>query len=300
MFLLTNTQQIQTTASLPDAPVNSAMRHAANDTGVSFDYLMKTAKRESNLNPAAQASTSSASGLYQFLDQTWLSTIKTDGAKFGLAKEATQIVQSKSGFLSVPDSAMRQKILDLRNDPAVSSQVAAAFTLKNQAQLVANLGRAPSEGELYIAHFLGANGASDFIRLASENPDSNAATAFPDAASANHSVFYSKSNHAKSIAEVYSALVMQFSVQALEPTPRSSDMPLLTSANNTMYRAKEGGKPLLSLFHVDEGGPVAEPIQRAWRGLGGNAYATGDKSLNVPAKSSFQPPLNLLSFINQN
>ncbi|MGA6942726.1 MAG: transglycosylase SLT domain-containing protein [Pseudolabrys sp.] len=66
------------TASAPQ--VTGAIRQAAQSTGISFEYLLTTAKIESNFNPTAQASTSSAKGLYQFIDQTWLGTMKQDGA----------------------------------------------------------------------------------------------------------------------------------------------------------------------------------------------------------------------------
>ena len=56
------------------SPVAGAIRDAAQTTGTSFEYLLTTAQIESNLNPAAQAATSSAKGLYQFIDQTWLAT----------------------------------------------------------------------------------------------------------------------------------------------------------------------------------------------------------------------------------
>ena len=45
--------------------ISGAIRQAAQSTGVSFEYLLTTARIESNLNPTAQASTSSAKGLYQ-------------------------------------------------------------------------------------------------------------------------------------------------------------------------------------------------------------------------------------------
>jgi soluble lytic murein transglycosylase-like protein len=60
-----------------------AIRQAAQSTGISFEYLLTTAKIKSNFNPSAQASTSSAKGLYQFIDQTWLGTMKQDGAALG-------------------------------------------------------------------------------------------------------------------------------------------------------------------------------------------------------------------------
>ncbi len=55
---------------------------------------------------------------------------------------------------------MRAAIMRLRSDPAASATMAGAFTRNNAAQLAATIGRMPTEGELYIAHFLGSDGAA--------------------------------------------------------------------------------------------------------------------------------------------
>jgi soluble lytic murein transglycosylase-like protein len=60
--------------------IAGAIKQAASNTGASFEYLLATAKMESNFNPKAAASTSSARGLYQFIDQTWLGTVKEAGS----------------------------------------------------------------------------------------------------------------------------------------------------------------------------------------------------------------------------
>src|SRR6185312_8364257 len=93
------------------APVTGAIRQAAQSTGISFEYLLTTAKIESNLNPAAQASTSSAKGLYQFIDQTWLGTKKQDGTALGLGRYADAITRSPDGHYEVSNPAMRTAIL---------------------------------------------------------------------------------------------------------------------------------------------------------------------------------------------
>ena len=64
--------------------ITGTIRQAAQSTGISFEYLLTTAKIESNFNPSAQASTSSAKGLYQFIDQTWLGTISRMEQRLGL------------------------------------------------------------------------------------------------------------------------------------------------------------------------------------------------------------------------
>src|ERR1041384_1332268 len=77
--------------------VTGAIRDAARATGAGFDYLLNTAIRESNLNPNAKAKSSSATGLFQFIDQTWLSTIKQWGGSLGYGKYADAISKTADG-----------------------------------------------------------------------------------------------------------------------------------------------------------------------------------------------------------
>ena len=187
--------------------VTGAIRDAAKVTGAGFEYLLNTAVRESNLDPAAKAKTSSATGLFQFIDQTWLGTMKQSGAALGYAKYANAITQTSSGRYTVADPAMRQEILSLRKDPTANALMAGAFANANAKVLTDRLGRKPSDGELYMAHFLGASGASRFISAAEANPNGKAADLFPRAAQANGSIFYDKQGAAKSLKQVYAGLV---------------------------------------------------------------------------------------------
>ena len=106
--------------------ITGAIRQAAHSTGISFEYLLTTAHIESNLNPAAQASTSSAKGLYQFIDQTWLATMKQAGAALGYGHYADAIIANGDGHYEVADPAMRAAIMRLRNDPQASAMMAGA------------------------------------------------------------------------------------------------------------------------------------------------------------------------------
>ncbi|MGA7787569.1 MAG: transglycosylase SLT domain-containing protein, partial [Xanthobacteraceae bacterium] len=166
------------------ATVTGAISQAAQATGTSFHYLLATAQVESGLNPRAGAATSSARGLFQFIDQTWLATMKQSGPALGYGQYAAAITKTASGHYVVNDPAMRSEILKLRNDPTANATMAGAFTQANAAVLSARLGRSPSEGELYIAHFLGAGGAARLISQAASDPNATAATAFGNAAQA--------------------------------------------------------------------------------------------------------------------
>ena len=78
-------------ASLGPSRLNiaGAIKQAASSTGTSFEDLLATAKMEADFNATAGASTSSAHGLYQFIDQTWLGTVKEAGAQLGYGQYAT-------------------------------------------------------------------------------------------------------------------------------------------------------------------------------------------------------------------
>src|ERR1700693_3799743 len=139
--------------------VTGAIRQSAQKTGANFNYLLATARVESNLNPTAQATSSSAGGLFQFIEQTWLGTIKHAGPTLGYGRYADAVSVNSSGRFEVQDVGLRQQIMNLRNDPGANALMAGVLTKWNGDWLEAKLGRSPGEGELYLAHVLGAGGA---------------------------------------------------------------------------------------------------------------------------------------------
>jgi hypothetical protein len=180
--------------------------NAAGDrNGVDFNYLLQTAIRESSLNPQAKAQSSSATGLFQFLDTTWLQVMKEEGPRLGYQQYADAI-QKNGGDYTVSDPATRAQILKLREDPQIAADLAAAFTKSNGDYLSAKFGRQPSAGELYIAHFLGAQGAEKMFNAGLQNPDQIAADLFPRQAQANKTIFYDN-GQPRTIRQVYRALV---------------------------------------------------------------------------------------------
>lgn len=200
--------------------INSAIQAASRTTGTSFDFLLRTAARESAFDPTAKASTSSARGLFQFIDTTWLAMVKEEGPRYGLAQYASAIDRTASGRYVVSDPAKLAEILKLRDDPTVSALMAGALASRNSDYLAANIGREPSSGELYIAHFLGASGARKLISMAQNQPSASAASAFQDAARANRSIFYTRDGSARNAADVYAGLVAKHdrtSPPSLEP-----------------------------------------------------------------------------------
>jgi hypothetical protein len=185
--------------------VEAAIQRASNATGVDFTFLMKTANRESSFNPKAHAPTSSAAGLFQFTEQTWLSTLKQHGSKYGYARYADLISKGADGRYHVDGAEARQAVMDLRLDPHAASLMAGEMTSDHASYLKGRTGRNPTSGELYAAHFLGPQGSARLIEAVQSRPGASAASLFPDAAQANKTIFY-RDGRAATVGEVYASL----------------------------------------------------------------------------------------------
>jgi hypothetical protein len=197
------------------------LNSAGDKSNVDFDYLLQTAIRESSLNPEAKAPTSSAVGLFQFLESTWLQVMKEQGPRLGYQQYADAITRDADGDYTIKNKALRKEILALREDPQIAADMAAAFTQSNGAYLEAKFGKMPSGGELYIAHFLGPQGAEKLLRAGLQNPDQIAAKLFPKQAKANPSIFYA-GGEARTIKDLYRALVAKH-VGASQPVTSIDD-----------------------------------------------------------------------------
>ncbi len=183
--------------------VQSAIALASAKTGIDFNYLLGQAQVESGLNANAKAGTSSASGLYQFIDQSWLSVVKKHGAEHGLGWAADSIQTGANGRLNVSDPGTRQAILNLRSDPETASLMAAESAADNKASIEATLGRTATGTDLYMAHFLGLGGARNFLKTLEGNPDRTGAGLFPAAAAANRNVFYDQAGQPRTLSQIY-------------------------------------------------------------------------------------------------
>ncbi|MGE9007212.1 transglycosylase SLT domain-containing protein [Leptospira interrogans] len=204
------------------AKIAGSIKQAASTTGTSFEYLLTTAKMESNFNPKAAATTSSARGLFQFIDQTWLGTVKEAGSQLGYGKYADAITKNPSGSYSVSDPTARAEIMKLRDDPQAASAMAGVLTQSNSFKLTGKIGRRPSDAELYMAHFMGVGGAGKLISNAEDNPQASAVQMFPAAAEANRSIFYDRSGRGRSVSEVYSVLNSRYASAASSPATRTA------------------------------------------------------------------------------
>lgn len=235
--------QAEASGAIERSTIVTALKNAAASTGSDFHYLLGTAMRESSLRPAAQSSTSSATGLFQFVDQTWLELVKTYGAQHGLTDFADHITKGPDGRYCA-DPHVRESILALRKDPQISAIMAGEYAKSAQGQMQASLGRPICGGELYAAHFLGADAACKLIRLSQSDPNSNAAAKFPQAANANKAVFFHPDGQPKTVREVYDWATRQPGKDDLVPVSKLSDI----SAENAWTKveaAQEGEVQML-------------------------------------------------------
>lgn len=184
----TDTERLGTyTAS---SQVVGALRNASASSGISFGLLASKAAMESGFQPGARAATSSARGLFQFTDQTWLAMVQQHGARYDLGQEASAIQAGPGGRLTVQDPAQRERILALRDDPQLSANFACEYMRGVSNALTPVLGRRPDASELYLGHFLGNSGATKMLQALASNPDQPANAVMPAAAAANVPMFY--------------------------------------------------------------------------------------------------------------
>src|SRR5579883_2443343 len=86
-----------------DPAVLQGIRQASRATHIDFAYLMAQASQESGFQADAKAKTSSATGLYQFIDSTWLDMVRLHGAQYGIGDLAAQVREDASGRSVVAD-----------------------------------------------------------------------------------------------------------------------------------------------------------------------------------------------------
>jgi hypothetical protein len=194
-----------------------AIAHATEVVGVDAAYMTAVAARESGFDPAVHAEGTSAAGLYQFTQDTWLRAVKIFGVRHGLTELAQLITIDEDGDVSVRPGS-RAKLLALRNDPKLSALMAAELARDNKARLERLLGRGVSPAETYLAHFLGVGQAARIIAAAHSRPHVSGAGLLPAAARSNPGVF-APAGHAASAGAIVGKIEAYFS-REVSPSAR--------------------------------------------------------------------------------
>ncbi len=176
--------------------------------------LMAVADKESSFITAVQAKTSSATGLFQFIERTWLGVVRDFGPQYGLSQEASLITNDGNDRPVITNAADRIRVLELRRDPYLSALMAGEMLKRDAARISQTIGRDLSLGEVYLAHFLGPNDAESFLSKVVDKPGSAAASLLPGPARANRSIFFAansgrggRGRHAKKAASLSVAQV---------------------------------------------------------------------------------------------
>ena len=138
-----------------------------------------------------KAATSSAEGLFQFIEKTWLEMIRDFGPKYGMEFAAAS-VETANGQVAIPSEQTREWVLSLRRNPYLSAVMAAEMLKRDKAKLERRIGRSLERSELYLMHFLGAESAGKLLELVSGKPKQSAPKVFPAAAKANRTLFFAQ------------------------------------------------------------------------------------------------------------
>jgi hypothetical protein len=263
--------------------VGAVIERASQSTGVDFGFLMRTAQRESGLNPGAQAQTSSAAGLFQFVEQTWLGALKRHGGKHGYSDYSDLIQVKADGRLAVSGGEAHKAVMALRLDPKASSLMAGELASDNAAYLRGRVGREPTGGELYIAHFLGPKGSADLIDAQQTRPSASAAALFPDAASANPAIFY-PGGRAATVAELYANLTQGQSAPATAAASTTAYVHFDTGARLARLEQER----LLSDMLLNVGEGASGQSANSAQGLTGTLFSSEMLSLLSAARHGGQ------------
>lgn len=155
------------TQSIDPQSIN-AIYEASLKTGTDFGVLALSAMLESNFGGNKFSPNSSARGLFQFIDSTWLILVKKYGDKINLTKEANAIhMNSRTGKLEVKetDNISRASILELRHNDKIASLVK-GYHLLEEKEALSEIGiKNPHVTDFYLVHMLGTGLAKKLYAL---------------------------------------------------------------------------------------------------------------------------------------
>ncbi len=251
----------------------SVIKQSAQRTGVDFNYLVAQAQLESGMRPDAEAKTSSATGLYQFIEQTWLGLVKDKGQDYGIGWAQNAISSNSKGHLTVASKSLKSSILALRKDPELAANLAGEFASDNSDYLEKKIGRKPESVDLYLAHFLGPAGAAKFLGRMDENPSASAAPSFPKAARANRNIFYDRAGQPRSFQSIRDRFESKLSnavdlVGVGKSLPQSGNkLPYISSDHQTVQPAdylRIASMQLEGQKNLSSSKPFNEPARAAY------------------------------------
>ncbi|MCK5374723.1 MAG: hypothetical protein KAJ40_05520 [Alphaproteobacteria bacterium] len=195
-----------------DPSLIDTLYNVTQETGVSFELLVIKAMIESNLGENIVAQNSTARGLFQYIESTWLSLIKSYGGKIGYASYADalkyDLIAKRYVIVSERNNFSRHDILNLRYDTRITTLIKAYQILDEQAAIEkCTKGQVPTITDHYIVHMMGLPLAELFFKLKNSNstiiPARLKNGMFNNAIAQNPSFFFDKRGNALNAPQIY-------------------------------------------------------------------------------------------------
>lgn len=249
---------------IPATPgsIQEILQKASATTGVPLDIMTKMAYAESAFNPNAKAKTSSASGLFQFISDTWHKITSSKGKKYG-------ITPGTSPFNASANALMGGEFIKENMD-----------AIKGSA-----LNSPPNAADVYAAHFMGAGGANKLFKEIRSNPNAIAANLFPKQAAANTGIFYKNGDRSqpRTVSEVYQVLAKKMSTDPSTALAKAGTEPgkgLLARAGEAISSGVGSAVAAAKSAVGPEGSKKARNIMEILATAGGKIETTMMDALN--------------------
>lgn len=195
-----------------DPGMINALYYASQETGTSFELLVIKAMLESDLGKHTIAANSSARGVFQYIDATWLALIKHHGEEIGYkpyadALEINQITRKYEVHGASPLSLTN--ILDLRDNPRIAALIK-AYQILDEEQTLQSFknGQDVHITDHYIVHMMGLSLARIFYKLQQSEsaiiPANLTNQMFEKAIASNKYFFYGDDGNGLNATQIYS------------------------------------------------------------------------------------------------
>jgi hypothetical protein len=174
---------------------------------------------------------------------------------------------------------------DDRFDPKKAAEVAEYFSKKQKSQIEKSTGREAGMTDMYMAHFLGAGGASKFLKAKDKDPTQSAAALDPAAAKANKNIYYNKEGKERSVQEVYDLMDKKVKTQSerVEKGKVNADVAAIGGGSykpGTKVDAVAEGKP-----KPQDSKTEGKPDAAATKALADAAEARASAAANDPRRT---------------
>jgi len=215
--------------NIPSFPgsIASILQEASAATGAPLGIMQRIAYSESGFNPNAKAKApSSASGLFQFVKDTWDTMLRRKGKKYGLSPDTSPFDARANALMG--GEFIQDNIKDIQSSVLTPP---------------------PTATDVYAAHFMGSDGAKQLFREIKNDPYTIAASVFPKAAESNPSIFYDKNKTPRTVRQVYEVLAYKMGT---DPGPAlakaGTGLTFGEKAAGLAYKAGEKAKDIFGIL----------------------------------------------------